>query len=125
MSWDEERAGRALRAGLDRVDTPGSRIEVDRKTILPSGDPAPASASSTRRVLPPPASASISSRSGRPADTIARNRVSSASSASRPTKGAATSRPAWETSRTPPIRKPRTVSAFPLSVMGGPSSASK
>jgi hypothetical protein len=30
MSWDEERAGRALRAGLDRVDTPGSRIEVER-----------------------------------------------------------------------------------------------
>jgi hypothetical protein len=30
MSWDEERAGRALRGGLARVEVPASRVEIDR-----------------------------------------------------------------------------------------------
>jgi hypothetical protein len=30
MLWDEERAGRELRAGLMRVDPPASRVEVER-----------------------------------------------------------------------------------------------
>ena len=30
MSWDEERAGRALGAGLMRVDPPASRVELER-----------------------------------------------------------------------------------------------
>jgi hypothetical protein len=30
MSWDEERAGRALGAGLMRIDPPASRVEIER-----------------------------------------------------------------------------------------------